>query len=164
MQEPARIQRNKDRLAECFPAFAKRLRRALSALEAQGFRPRIQDAWRSPEAQEQAFVSGHSQLRFGFHNVTGAGGAKESLACDVLDDDNPLNPRKRYLLALTIACRAEGLDTGLLWGLPKHVRDGVEAALAAGDIEATVKIGWDPTHAQATGLTPAEAKAGTRPA
>ena len=96
--------------------------------------------------------------------MTGVGGTKESLACDVLDDDNPLAPRTRYLLALAIACRAQGLETGLLWGLPANLRDGVEAALAAKDIEAQVKLGWDPTHAQATGLTPAEAKAGSRPA
>ena len=40
-------------------------------LEAEGWRPRIQDGWRSIAAQELAFNSGHSKLKFGFHNVTG---------------------------------------------------------------------------------------------
>src|SRR4029453_2491588 len=130
MQEPARLKRNKDRLVECFPAFAKRLRRALGALEAQGFRDAHPGCVALPRSPRGGLLSGHSQLRFGFHNVTGAGGAKESLACDVLDDDHPLNPRRRYLLALAIACRAEGLETGVLWGLPAHLKKGVEAALA----------------------------------
>lgn len=164
MTEDARLQRNDNRLAECFPAYARRLGRALKALESQGFRPRIQDAWRSPEAQEEAFNSGHSQLRFGFHNVTGVSGERESLACDVLDDDHPTAPRTPYLLALAIASRAEGLETGVLWGLTARLKEGVEAALAAKDLQAKVKVGWDPTHVQATGLTTTEAKSGARPA
>ena len=43
MKEVARQQRNTDRLAECFPAYATRVRRVLDIMEAHGFRPRIQD-------------------------------------------------------------------------------------------------------------------------
>ena len=116
-----------------------------------------------PPANDSTVNSGAAGVLVG-GGVTGAAGAKESLACDVLDDDNPLAPRTRYLLALTLACRAEGLETGLLWGLPARLKAGVEAALAAKDIDAKLKLGWDPAHAQATGLTPAEAKTGARPA
>jgi len=163
MNEAARRQRNADRLSQCFPAYGKRLKRLLKALEAQGFRPRIQDAWRSIQDQLTAFNAGTSRTKFGFHNVTGAGGAKEALACDVLDDNRPLAPGTRYLLALALAARAEGLETGILWDLPPQLAAGVEAALSAGNLAAPVKVGWDPTHVQVTGLTSSAARAGARP-
>src|SRR5262245_53691019 len=103
MEELARLQRNKDRLAELFPTFRNRIRRVIQGMEGNGFRPRIQQAWRSEEEQRLAFESGHSKLLFGFHNVTGRQGGPESLAVDLLDDDNPLNPRREYLLRLAAA-------------------------------------------------------------
>ena len=163
MTEEAREKRNADRLTECHPWFARRLSRVLDGLEARGLRPRIQDAWRSPEAQQAAYDAGHSKLKFGFHNVTGAGGRKEALAADVLDDAGPLAPSSRYLLALAAEARAEGLETGIAWGLPEALRAGVEAAVGAGDVGAKVKVGWDPTHVQVVGLTPADARSGRRP-
>lgn len=163
MDEAARNQRNADRLGECFPPFATVVRGVLDRLESQGFRPRIQEAWRSPEDQLKAVAAGHSKLKFGFHNVTGAGGAKEALACDILDDDSPLAPSTRYLLALAAAARAHAMETGILWGLAPQLVAGVEAALATGDLTAPVKVGWDPTHIQVTGITSAQAKAGARP-
>lgn len=163
MKESARLQRNADRIGECFPAVGTRLREVIETLEGQGFRPRIQDAWRSPADQEKAFIKGTSKLKFGFHNVTGPGGTKESLACDVLDDDSPLAPSTRYLLALALAARAKGLETGILWSLPAPLVAGVEAALAARNIDAPVKVGFDPTHVQPTGLKPSDAKRGVRP-
>jgi hypothetical protein len=71
MQEPRRLERNRDRLAECHAVFAEALRGVIEDMEQQGFRPRIQDAWRSPEEQLEAFNSGHSELRFGFHRPRG---------------------------------------------------------------------------------------------
>lgn len=163
MKESARLARNTQRLTEMFAGQATATRKVLDRMEAQGFRPRIQDAWRSPADQLVAFQRGTSGVRFGFHNVTGSGGAKESLACDVLDDDHPLGPPSRYLLALTIAARAEGLDTGILWKLSPPLAAGVEAAIAQKDIDRPVRIGFDPTHLQCVGLTIAQAKSGKRP-
>lgn len=163
MKEPARLERNTQRLTECYPPMGVAVRRVLDRMEAQGFRPRIQHAWRSTEEQAQLFHKGTTKTLFGFHNVTGAGGAKESLACDVLDDDHPLGPSTRYLLALAIAARAEGLMTGILWDLPRPLAAGVEAAIAAGDIHAKVKVGFDPTHVQPVGITAKQARSGTRP-
>jgi LysM repeat protein len=163
MDEAARISRNSDRLTECFPAFAPRIRAVLDALEAQQFRPRIQEAYRSPEDQMKAFNGGFSKVKFGYHNVTGANGVKEALACDVLDDDNPITPGTRYLLALALAARAQGLQTGILWGLPAPLIAGVEGALASGNLAAAVKVGWDPTHTEVSGLTITAVKAGARP-
>lgn len=163
MKEPQRLERNRQRLAECHPAFRRRLARVIARLEDQGLRPRIQDAWRSPQKQLEAFESGHSKLKFGFHNCTGADGAKESLAVDLLDDDSPIAPSTRYLLMLAAAARANGLDTGVLWGLPAVLKAATDAAIGGGDFDAAVKVGWDPAHVEATGITVAEAKAGKRP-
>lgn len=163
MNEPKRKERNAMRLQELHPSFRKRIQSVIADLEQQGLRPRIQDAWRSPEDQMKAFKAGHSKLKFGFHNVTGANGAKESLAVDMLDDNNPLNPRAPYLLRLAAAAEKQGLATGIRWGLPVKLREAINQALADENWEAPVKIGWDPTHVQPTGITPSEAKAGKRP-
>lgn len=164
MKEEARLLRNKDMLAECFPVFSKAVAALIKEMEKRGFRPRIQQAWRSPAEQLHAFETGHSKLKYGFHNVTSVHGKKESLAVDVLDDDNPLKMPKRYLLNLADCARKRGLDTGILWGLPQSLRGAVDAAIAAGKFDADVKIGWDPAHVEVTGLTTAQAKAGQRPA
>lgn len=163
MKESARLARNTQRLAEMHPPTAVAMREVLDRVEAQGFRPRIQDAWRSPADQLAAFRRGTSGVRFGFHNVTGPGGAKESLACDVLDDDHPLAPPTRYLLALAVAARAERLETGIAWSLSPSLRAGVEAAIVSGDLDRRVKVGFDPTHVQPVGITTTQARAGRRP-
>ena len=80
MNEPARRQRNADRLKQLFPTFAARVAAVIAELEDEGWRPRIQDAWRSIAAQESAYTTGHSKLKFGFHNVTGADDRPEALA------------------------------------------------------------------------------------
>jgi len=163
MKEAARKARNAQRLTECHPAFAARLTRVITRLEDAGIRPRIQDAWRSPQDQLTAFLNGNTKVKFGFHNVTGADGRKESLAVDLLDDDAPLAPGAPYVLRLAAAAAAEGLTTGALWGLPAKLKSGTAAAIAAGDFDAPVKIGWDPCHVEPTGITIAQAKGGERP-
>jgi hypothetical protein len=163
MEETKRQERNEQRLTELFPTFRSRVRRVLSALEAQGIRPRIQEAWRSPEDQLQAFLSGHSKLKFGFHNVTGASGEKEALAVDVLDDNSPLSPGKPYLLHLAVEAEKQGLMTGIRWGLPTKLAQAIDEAITHEDWQANVKVGWDPCHVQPTGITISEVKSGKRP-
>ena len=164
MNEQKRKERNTQRLTELWPAFAKKIKAVIADLEAQGIRPRIQEAYRSPADQLIAFNTGHSQLRFGFHNVTGADAKKESLAVDMLDDDHPAHEGTEYLLHLAAAAEAQGLETGIRWKVPKRLRDGIDAAIAAKNWKAKVKVGWDPCHIQPTGITPEQAKAGKRPA
>ena len=163
MTEEARKKRNNDRLAELFPAFAIRIAKTIRDLEAAGLRPRIQDAYRSPEDQLKAFNTGHSKLKFGFHNVTGPNGEKESLAVDMLDDDHPLASPVPYLLQLAVAAEANGLTTGIRWGLPAKLRTAIDTAIAAQQFNGVLKVGWDPTHVQPVSITVAEAKAGKRP-
>ena len=163
MDEAARQQRNTQKLGELYPVFRTRVAGLIQDLESGGIRPRIQDAWRSPAEQLVAFQSGHSKLKYGFHNVTGSDGSKESLAVDLLDDDNPLNPSWAYLLQVAAAAEAQGLTSGIRWGLPPALAAAIDAALAAKDWQRPVKVGWDPTHVQPVGLTASEAKAGERP-
>lgn len=164
MQEDKRKQRNADRAMELFPTFRARILAVIKDLENAGIRPRIQEAWRSEADQLEAFNSGHSKLKFGFHNVTGANNAKESLAVDMLDDDSPVSPKSEYLLHLAAAAEAHGLTTGVRWGLPTKLQAAIDAAIAAEDWKAPVKVGWDPCHVEPTGLTPKEARdEGKRP-
>jgi hypothetical protein len=165
MTEDQRKHVNTERLTELYPSFGQRIRAVIKDLEDQGIRPRIQDAWRSPEDQLKAFNSGHSKLKFGFHNVTAKDGTKEALAVDMLDDDHPAKEGKEYLLRLAAAAEKQGLVTGIRWGVPtKKLKAAIDAAIASKDWKAAVKIGWDPTHCQPTDLTATEAKTGKRPA
>ena len=164
MQEAQRKERNRQRIIELFPTFGTKIAAIIADLESQGLRPRIQDAWRSPEDQLNAFNGGFSKLKFGFHNVTGPNGEKQSLAVDMLDDDAPLQPTAHYLMRLSAAASRQGCQTGILWGLPPKLQAAVTDAIAAGNFDAPVKTGWDPTHVEPLGITVAEAKAGKRPA
>jgi hypothetical protein len=163
MNEAARKQRNQQRLTECFPKFAQRVEAVIKDLEAQGFRPRIQDAHRSIADQEKAFKNGFSKVRFGFHNVTGANGKAEALAVDLLDDDKPFSPSRKYIILLAGAAQAHGLHPGSFFGLPQPLRAGLSKAIQDHNFDPKIKIGFDPTHIEATGISIAEAKAGKRP-
>ena len=163
MNEANRKKRNQTKLSECYPKFAQSVTNILTELENQGVRPRIQEAWRSPAAQLVAYNSGHAKLKYGFHNVTDKNGKPESPAVDILDDDAPLNPSKCFLLMLAASARRNGLQTGILWGLTPALSNGVNQAINAGNFNANVKIGWDPCHVEVIGITPTQAKAGTRP-
>jgi hypothetical protein len=165
MKEPARQQRNKERLSECFPTFAKRVAEVIKDMEKLGFRPRIQDAHRTIADQLKAFNGGFSDVKFGFHNVTGAGGEPESLAVDMLDDDHPLTtPPRKYLITLASVAQKHGLHSGIFFRLKTAPeRKALQDAIDSLNFDPKIRIGFDPTHLEPTGLTIAQAKAGTRP-
>ena len=162
MTEARRLIRNATRLGECHPWFRDRLERVLSGLESRGYRPRIQDAWRSPERQKELLDEGFTKVRWGFHNATKANGAPDSLAADVLDDDFPLNPRRAFLLALAQFADEVDLDTGIAWGLPPAIAQMLNEAIADG-ASWKGKLGWDPCHVEVADLTIADARRGKRP-
>jgi hypothetical protein len=162
MLEADRKSHNQTLLSQCHPWFRPKLQAVIKDLEGHGFRPRIQCAWRSPKDQLQAFQSGYSKLRFGFHNVTISGQCC-SMATDVLDDDHALSPSGKYLLLLASSAQSHGLTTGLCWGLPMRLRQGIQAAIAGKRWDAPIKRGWDPCHVEPTGLTPKQAQAGLTP-
>lgn len=163
MQESARKARNSQRLNELYPWFATKLALVIKDLEDDKLRPRIQDAWRSPEDQLIAFNSGHSKLKFGFHNVTGPGGRKESLAVDLLDDNFPLKIGTPYILKVTAIAERYGLTTGVRWGLPPKLAKAIDQAIETQNWKANVKVGWDPVHVEPAGFTVDQAAAGLRP-
>ena len=167
LKEQDRIKRNRERLESCFPWFAERVARLIAALEADGERPRIQDAWRSPSAQLAAFHAGVSERRYGFHNVTGPHGEKQALAVDLLDDDHPTKenpPPWAYLCRLGYHARRVHLTTGLDFGLSTQaMKDALWAAVDAQDLTYSGKWGWDATHVQIVGLTPTQVSRGARP-
>jgi hypothetical protein len=171
MHENQRKKWNAEKLAELYPPFGDKIGAILIELESFGFRPRIQEAWRSEADQLKAFNSGHSQLKFGFHNVTGANGRKESLAIDLVDDDIINNRKTKYssaefLLRLEAATRRQGLMTGISFGLEKFqgAMELIEAAISNGDFLAPIKhFGWDPGHIQPRDMTAIDAKKGKRP-
>ena len=163
MNEAARKERNRQRLTECFPVFAQRVGAVIRDLEAEGFRPRIQDAHRSIPDQLKAFNGGFSKVKFGFHNVTGANGTPESLAVDLLDADKPLNPSRRYIILLAAVAQAHGLHPGSFFGLPASLRKGLSKAIEDRNFDPKIKIGFDPTHIEVSDISIAEARAGERP-
>lgn len=167
MKEPARIARNKERLTECFPTFAKRVADVIADMEAQGFRPRIQDAHRTIAQQQIDLANGTTTITFSFHNVTGAGGKPESLGVDMLDDDHPGDdaPRK-YLITLASVAQKHGLRSGIFFFKkepPPGTRQTLQAAVDSLNFDPHITIGFDPTHLQPTGLTVDEARHGKRP-
>ena len=162
---------NEAKLAELYPAFRAKVSRLLYAMWALGWRCRIQCAWRSPQKQLEAFKSGNSKLRFGLHCITASDGTKESLAADIIKDDDDIDPNgeddlyhapKSYYIALAHCAEKEGLTTGVRWGLEKPMREAVSRAVTANDSKYAGKIGWDPGHAQEN-IDSSAAKKGWRP-
>jgi hypothetical protein len=164
MKEADRLARNKQRLAECFPTFSKRVAKVIKDMEGLGFRPRIQDAHRTIADQLIAFNGGFSDVKFGFHNVTGANGKPESLAVDLLDDDSPLAPGRKYVITLASVAQKQGLHSGIFFRLKTAAeRKALQDAIDNLDFSLKIRIGFDPTHLEPTGITIAAAKNGARP-
>lgn len=163
MIEADRIANNKTKLFELYPAFRTRIEAVLREMEQAGYRPRIQTAWRSQAEQLEAYRHGTSKVQFGFHNVTGAGGMKESLAADILDDDRPTTGKLDFMLHLAAAAEASGLTTGIRWDLADADSVLIDIALQNKHWDAKVRVGWDPLHVEPVGITIMEAKGGKRP-
>jgi hypothetical protein len=162
--EPARIQRNTAKVLELHPAFGARIVKLIAVMEAAGYRPRIQQAYRSIEEQQKNVAKGVSEVVWSFHNATDPDGTPSALAVDLLDDDSPLRPRMAYLMRLAIECRPLLLQTGILWGMSAGPREQLAAAIAARRFDWVGPMtGWDPLHVQPSDVTLAQAKHGARP-
>ena len=163
MTEEERKTRNAQRLTECNPAFRKKVAAILADMEGHGWRPRIQEAWRSPARQRQLLAEGFTKVRWGMHCATTESGKPDALAVDILDDDRPNNEGTRFLLMLASSAKAHGCLTGIDWGLSSKRKETVREAVAKRDFDAKVSVGWDPCHVQIGGISVIEARSGARP-
>ena len=163
MNEADRKQRNYIKVHELHPAIRPKMEAVIRELESYGYRPRIQEAWRSPADQLAAYRAGTSKIKYGFHNATASDGTKEALAADVWDDDRPFNAKTHFMLHLLAAAEKNGLTTGIRWSLSDNRIKLIEDAIAQEDWKRPVWVGWDPLHVEVTGLTVQEVEAGKRP-
>lgn len=58
---------------------------------------------------------------------------------------------------------AHGLHSGIFFDLSAAERNGLRKAIDERNFNTAVKIGFDPTHIEATGVTVEQAKTGIRP-
>jgi hypothetical protein len=137
---------NRERLAQCDASFAASVRAVIHDLESCGFKPWVAESWRSRENQVQAFTLGHSEVKFGFHNVVGTRREPRAFAVDLIDTPGADNPSQEYALRLSSAAHRYRLTTGILWGLSNRQRRVVGKAVETPQIDQRVKIGWDPCH------------------
>ena len=163
MTEEQRKDRNTERLTECNPIFRKKVTAILTDMEGHCWRPRIQEAWRSPARQKQLLADGFTKVGWGMHNATTEDGKPDSLAADILDDDHPNQESTKFLLLLATSAKAHSCITGIAWGLAQEDRDTIRSAIASQDFDAKIEVGWDPCHVQIGGITVQEARNGARP-
>jgi hypothetical protein len=163
MTEEQRKERNTQRLTECNPIFRRKVGAILADLAGHGWRPRIQEAWRSPARQKQLLADGFTKVGWGMHNAATEDGKPDSLAVDILDDDQPNHESTRFLLMLAASAKAHGCVTGIDWGLAQEDRDTIRSAIASRDFDAKIEVGWDPCHVQIGGISVQEARTGVRP-
>ena len=163
MTEEKRKQNNAQRLTECNPAFRTKAAAVLDDMEGHGWRPRIQEAWRSPARQKQLLADGFTKVRWGMHNATTEDGNPDALAVDILDDDQPNKESTKFLLMLAASAKAHECITGIAWGLSQEDQDTIRSAVASRDFDTKIEVGWDPCHVQIGGISVREARNGARP-
>lgn len=166
MTDADRFQRNRELIGQCYPPFGRCVSRIIAQMQAWGWRPRIQCAWRDPKDQQTAFLTHHSEVAWSYHNAT-ANGKPDALAVDLLDDDHPLNSNLQYSVELARAARAQGCETGILWDLDTademRLNLIIEGRPDFTTIGPDVKLGFDPTHIQPAKFSLDQARAGERP-
>lgn len=163
MNETDRIAFNNNKLQEMYAPMRVKIQSIIKEMESYKYRPRLQQAWRSPADQLDAYKRGTSKVMFGFHNTTGANGVKESLAVDIWDDDRLEQVKVDFMLHLAAAAEAQGLTTGIRWDLSAADSAAIDLAVKNKNWGAPLRVGFDPLHVEPTGITIEEAKAGKRP-
>lgn len=155
MLEMMRRRRNANELKLLAPDVAASVRAVLQDLEAYGYRPRLQETFRTLEEQQKKFEKGLSHIKgVGPHtlveNVAGHY-VPASRATHVLDDDSPLDPSPAFLASLAIAANKHMLRSGVIFGLDGEHRTKVNSAINQGFFKILAILlqkerGWDPNH------------------
>jgi hypothetical protein len=158
-REAERQTNNTANLTECDAEFAVKVRTVLQGLETEGYRPWIRESWRSPLEQERAYLAGRSEIRLGFHNVTGRNGEHRAFAVDVVERMDGARAKPRYAVTLARLASASDLQTGISWGLMDWEQRAVERAVQTQSLPVNeyLKLGWDPCHLEPRNLTLKEA-------
>lgn len=152
MIEILRQKRNRDQLALMHPQARASTVRVLLEIERRGYRPRLQETFRTPMQQLEKWSAGLSRIRTAGPHTCTVDGKPASLATHVLDDTDPITAGAAWWAMLAIVARQNGLQTGLCFGLEDSVhRQKIEAAIQGGlagvlTILVTHERGADPLH------------------
>ena len=171
--------RNTAMLREVYLRLRPPVRRILQGMMRSGWRPRIQQAWRSPAQQRQNLKKKTSKVAWSFHNATDRTGKPEALAVDVIDDKKLYRPPKLFWFHLARLAQKNGMETGIAWGVKgKAKREEIQKAIdffivgidffivdpkVFAKLTKKIRIGWDPGHCQPAGVKLSAARKGWRP-
>lgn len=154
MIEILRQKRNRDQLSLMHPEARARMTRLLLEIEWRGYRPRLQETYRTQAQQLEKWGAGLSRIRTAGPHTCTVDGKPASLATHVLDDTDPIAAGAVWWARLAIVARQNGLQTGLCFGLTDSVhRQKIEAAIQGGlvgvlAILVTHERGFDPLHVE----------------
>lgn len=150
LMDDARRRQNQRALQGCSPAFRSKAVSLLLDLEVHHYRPKIRETWRSPDAQQQAYFAGRSEVRSGAHNYVDSHGKPAAEALDL--EPQHLFGRSDTEFAMAVACyaRREGLHTGATWGLDVQARAELEKDIKNCSLR-NERLGWDPLHIECEG-------------
>ncbi len=165
MTDDELLARNGAMLTQCHPFIREKVAAVLGDLSGHGYRPRIQQAWRSASEQAGNVSRGVSKVSWSYHMAAGAGGVPESLAADLVDDSDPTQAGSgadRFFLMLSGSAWGHGLNTGVLWGLSAGERSVLIAAVSGKDWGNGCALGWDAGHVEVRGISLGAAKRGVR--
>jgi hypothetical protein len=161
-----RTERLKQLMRECHPVFRKRIINIYKEMEDDGWRPRVQDAWRSTAKTKELHKMGLTTVKWSFHNAMTPNGIPESLAIHIYDDDatNPADPSRKFLMRLAYFSKKYNCRTGIAFGLPRALQNKLNEAIRWGETEwlPPKKIGWDACHVEPADLTLKLARTGVR--
>lgn len=166
MTDQERRRRNSAKLKELHPFFADKVSAIIKDLEGHGWDPYIVCAWRSPQEQLAAYKRGNSKVKYGFHNVSGKAGEKESLAVDIVSATTLYNAPVKFWLMLASSAQAHSCVSGALWtGANILLKRKIQNAINKKQFNTYKgKVGWDPAHVQALPDSAlGKVKAGWRP-
>lgn len=141
------------KLREISQEHRQAFRKVVRTLEAHGHRPRITEAYRTPERQAELYAARVSRAKSGGKHTRSQGVHPASLAADIVCDHLPFAESPAFFASLACAAKREGLVTGLTWGLPQSIRENLQKAIDNLDLPVvqrivTYKRGWDPCHVE----------------
>lgn len=162
MKEDARQERNADYLQELHPVIRRKAIAVIADLEQHGFRPRIQDAFRTQAEQDKHLAEGTTTVKWSYHMAKDKNGDPEALAFDLVEDDL-LYSSVKFFMMCAMSGAAHGLNSGIFFGLSPTQKTALRKAMADRNFSQRNIIGWDGGHLEVSGITLAEAKKGKRP-